>query len=77
MVTKYKERIEVEKEVLNALPRNNPKNISTYKEKVKELLEQSIVDKSLLENEISKRYKAYIVENDTNINKLFHYSNFL
>ncbi|MBQ9853984.1 MAG: hypothetical protein IJO57_03005 [Bacilli bacterium] len=70
MVTKYKERIEVEKEVLNALPRNNPKNISTYKEKVKELLEQSIVDKSLLENEISKRYKAYIVENDTNINDI-------
>ena len=61
MLNEYKEKIEVQKEVLKALPRNNGKNNKLYKQKVLELVDLYKKDSELLLEEIEKRNKRYII----------------
>ena len=60
MTDDYNKKIGVQKEVLEALPRNNAKNNKLYKEKVIELKEQYDNDLMLLSEEIIKRKNAYM-----------------
>ena len=39
MLNEYKEKLEMQREVLKALPRNNGKNNKLYKEKILELID--------------------------------------
>lgn len=56
-IKEFLEKIEIEKEVLSTMPKNNKKNISKYLEKVKELKEEYENEKSIIEKELNKRYK--------------------
>lgn len=60
MTDDYNKKIGVQKEVLEALPRNNAKNNKLYKEKVIELKEQYDNDLMLLSEEIIKRKNEYM-----------------
>ena len=60
MTDDYNKKIGVQKEVLEALPRNNAKNNKVYKEKVIELKEQYDNDLMLLSEEIIKRKNEYM-----------------
>ena len=57
------EKIEVEKEILLALPKNNEKNEQKYLEKVKELEKNYKKYKTKIEDYLEKEYNSY-----TNIN---------
>lgn len=71
MLNEYKDKIELQKEVLAALPRNNNKNNKIYKAKVEEMLKEYQVDKEVVEEEITKRRNRYLsLEDDPNIDKL-------
>ena len=71
MLNEYKNKIELQKEVLAALPRNNNKNNKIYKAKVEEMLKEYQVDKEVVEGEITKRRNRYLsLEDDPNIDKL-------
>ena len=71
MLNEYKDKIELQKEVLAALPRNNNKNNKLYKAKVEEMLKEYQVDKEVVEEEITKRRNRYLsLEEDPNIDKL-------
>ena len=71
MLNEYKDKIELQKEVLAALPRNNNKNNKLYKAKVEEILKEYQVDKEVVEGEITKRRNRYLsLEDDPNIDKL-------
>lgn len=71
MLNEYKDKIELQKEVLAALPRNNNKNNKLYKAKVEEMLKEYQVDKEVVEEEITKRRNRYLsLEDDPNIDKL-------
>ena len=48
MLNEYKEKLEMQREVLKALPRNNGKNNKLYKEKILELIDLYKKDNSLL-----------------------------
>lgn len=48
MLNEYKDKIELQKEVLAALPRNNNKNNKLYKAKVEEMLKEYQVDKEVV-----------------------------
>lgn len=67
MLNEYKEKIEVQKEVLKALPRNNGKNNKLYKEKVLELVDLYKKDSELLLEEIEKRNKRYKIIEDISV----------
>lgn len=67
MLNEYKEKIEVQKEVLKALPRNNGKNNRLYKEKVLELVDLYKKDSELLLEEIEKRNKRYKIIEDISV----------
>ena len=68
MLNEYKDKIELQKEVLAALPRNNNKNNKLYKAKVEEMLKEYQVDKEVVEEEITKRRNRYLsLEYDKNI----------
>ena len=58
------EKIEVEKEILLALPKNNEKNEQKYLEKVKELEKNYKKYKTKIEDYLEKEYNSY-----TNINE--------
>ena len=60
MKEQYMNNIETHKEVLNALPKNNDKNLKVYKEKVSELLTTYREDLSSIIEEIDKRTKHYL-----------------
>ena len=60
MKEEYIKNIEIHKEVLNALPKNNEKNLKTYKTKVSELKETYEKDLTEIIEEISKRNKQYL-----------------
>ena len=53
MKEQYMNNIETHKEVLNALPKNNDKNLKVYKEKVSELLTTYSEDLSSIIEEYS------------------------
>lgn len=59
MLNEFKQNIEVQKEVLNALPRNNNKNQKNYIEKVTEILEKYKNINEIVISEIEKRKKRY------------------
>lgn len=59
MIKQYSEKIDVQKEVLNALPKNNTKNINAYKKEIEKIIENYNSDKKLIIEEIKKRYTAY------------------
>ena len=70
MLNEYKDKIELQKEVLAALPRNNNKNNKLYKAKVEEMLKEYQVDKEVVEEEITKRRNRYLsLEYDKNIDE--------
>lgn len=54
---KIKEKIEVDKEVLLAMPRNNEKNKEKYNEKIDSLKQEYSIYKNKIENEIKRRYE--------------------
>lgn len=71
MLNEYKDKIELQKEVLAALPRNNNKNNKLYKAKVEEMLKEYQVDKEVVEEEITKRRNRYLsLEYDKNIDNI-------
>ena len=55
MLNEFKQNIEVQKEVLNALPRNNNKNQKNYIGKVVEILEKYKETNEIVISEIKKR----------------------
>ena len=59
MLNEFKQNIEVQKEVLNALPRNNNKNQKNYIGKVVEILEKYKETNEIVISEIKKRKKRY------------------
>ncbi len=59
MINDFKEKLEVQKEVLEALPRNNKKNEKIYISKVIEILNDYKEIKKITESEIKKRKKRY------------------
>ena len=59
MLSEYKKNIEVQKEVLASLPRNNKKNEKLYQEKIEELLKKYKETKEVVLSEILKRKKRY------------------
>lgn len=67
MLNEYKEKLEMQREVLKALPRNNGKNNKLYKEKILELIDLYKKDNSLLIEEIEKRNKRYKTLDDTSL----------
>ncbi len=60
MKEQYVNNINTHKEVLNALPKNNEKNIKAYKNKVSELLILYKQDLTSIIEEIDKRSKHYL-----------------
>lgn len=54
------EKIDIEKEILNAMPKNNEKNIEKYKEKVNQLKNEYKEIYDQIENELNCRYKKII-----------------
>ena len=59
MLNEFKQNIEVQKEVLNALPKNNNKNQKNYINKVVEILEKYKETNEIVISEIQKRKKRY------------------
>ena len=59
MIKQYSEKIDVQKEVLNALPKNNTKNTNAYKKEIEKIIENYNSDKKLIIEEMKKRYTAY------------------
>ena len=60
MLNEYKNKIEVQKEVLLSLPRNNNKNEKIYQAKIGELLEELQKEKEVVASEIRKRRDRYL-----------------
>ena len=60
------EKIEVDKELLSTMPKNNEKNIEKYKKKVDEIQKNYISQKEMIEDILNKRYheETNIIEND-------------
>lgn len=54
------EKIDIEKEILNAMPKNNEKNIQKYKEKIEQLKAEYKGIYNKIENELNSRYKKTI-----------------
>lgn len=70
-ISKAVEKIDAEKEVLSALPRNNEKNEQKYLEKVKELEKKYKKYKTEIREYLEKEYNSYInVEEDGEIELL-------
>ena len=64
------EKIEAEKEVLKTMPKNNPKNIAKYLDKIEQLKKEynNLLDKTV--KEMQKRYEIAIdVQSDKEIEK--------
>lgn len=71
MLNEFKQNIEVQKEVLNALPRNNNKNQKNYIGKVVEILEKYKETNEIVISEIKKRKKRYeSLEENSKIEKI-------
>lgn len=71
MIDDYNKKIDVQKEVLEALPRNNAKNNKIYNEKIIELKDEYMNDVKLLATEITKRKNEYMTANkDSNIDDI-------
>ena len=71
MIDDYNKKIDVQKEVLEALPRNNAKNNKVYNEKIIELKDEYMNDVKLLATEITKRKNEYMTANkDSNIDDI-------
>lgn len=71
MLNEYKNKIELQKEVLSSFPRNNNKNNKSYQIKIEELLKNYQIDLILTKEEITKRKNAYLsLEYDQNIDKI-------
>lgn len=51
------EKIEVEKEILSTMPKNNSKNIKKYMGKIEELKEKSEQFQEIINKDLNKRYK--------------------
>lgn len=66
-IKKFYEKIEIEKEVLSTMPKNNQKNINRYLEKIKELKEEYQNKKEEIEKNLNKRYKKIIDVKENNI----------
>ena len=60
MISEYEKLQNVQKEVLEALPRNNIKNNKIYKDKVMELIDEYNGYKKIISREIIKRRDEYI-----------------
>lgn len=68
MVNEYEKMINVQKEVLEALPRNNVKNNKIYKDKVMKLMDEYNSYKKIISSEIVKRRGEYVdCHNDDDI----------
>lgn len=63
------EKIEIEKELLSTMPKNNKKNISKYLEKINELKEEYENKKEIIDKELNKRYKKATEIEDGKENK--------
>lgn len=62
-IKEFLEKIEIDKEVLSTMPKNNEKNINKYLEKIQEYKEQYLKEKKEIEEELNKRYnKATNIE---------------
>lgn len=71
MLNEYKNKIEVQKEVLSSLPRNNNRNEKIYQIKIEELLEDYQKEKEVVASEIKKRRDRYLsLEYDKSIDLL-------
>lgn len=71
MLNEYKNKIEVQKEVLSSLPRNNNRNEKIYQIKIEELLEDYQEEKEVVASEIKKRRDRYLsLEYDKSIDLL-------
>ena len=70
-ISKVVEKIDTEKEILSALPRNNEKNEQKYLEKVKELEKKYKKYKTEIREYLEKEYNSYIkVEENSEIELL-------
>lgn len=56
-MSKFLEKIDMDKEILSTMPRNNKKNIAKYIQKVQELKQEYQVVKNNIYDEMNKRYK--------------------
>ena len=63
-ITEMLEKIDVEKQLLSLMPRNNDKNISKYLEKIHELTKEYTKYQNDVEKILKKRY-----EKATNVDK--------
>lgn len=71
MINELKQKIEMSKNVLDTLPKNNNKNISKYKMEISNLLDEYKLIKSNVLNEIKTRYnKLSKIEVNSNLSKL-------
>lgn len=78
MINDYKSKIEVQKEVLSSLPRNNNKNEKLYQQKLGELFEEFYSQKEIVLSEIEKRRNRYLsLEYDKKIDTLEEQINLL
>lgn len=59
-IKEFYEKIEIEKEVLSTMPKNNNKNINKYLEKIEELKKEYLELKKNVEKNLDKRYKKAI-----------------
>lgn len=66
MIDKYKEKIDIDAENLNTMPKNNIKNIKLYKEKLANIKKMYEKDQALVYDEIERRNIKYqtCVKND-------------
>lgn len=56
----FLEKIEIEKEVLSTMPKNNAQNINKYLDRIKNLKKEYEKEENLIEKELNKRYKNAI-----------------
>ena len=70
-LTEMLEKIEVEKQLLSLMPKNNDKNISKYLEKIQELTKEYTRYQEQVEKILKKKYeKALNVEKSNEIENL-------
>jgi len=70
-LTEMLEKIEVEKQLLSVMPKNNGKDISKYLEKIQELINQYTENQNMIVKILAKRYeKALEIEKSSEIENL-------
>lgn len=70
-IKEFYDKMEIEKEVLSTMPKNNKKNTDKYLEKINELKEEYESEKKKIEKTLNKRYKkALDIKENSEISNL-------